>query len=222
MGLLAGKSVAVVSTDKDIGEAFRTVFTAEGASVEVANLANTRSAAPRREVEQLLQSSARPDIVVNAALDWRALPLDADAEEWEMLLSRNLSFARELGTWAMQRLPENGVLCSLGMVWSMPTSPALGMLGASRAGLATLTKAWALQGAPRKVRAVLLSLGTIDCSGTRTTLGEAGLDAFVQRTAMGRAGEVTEVARPAAFLCSNRARHINGVTVVVDGGLLHA
>lgn len=221
MGLLDNKKVAVLASDDDIADGFQRIFRAEGASVDVSRATFSKDCVA--EATRLMDLAGSPDIVVNAALDWSPLSLDASSEAWGHLVDANLSFAREVGRLAIERLPDHGVLCSLGMIWSMATSPELGTLGASRAGLAPLTKAWGLKGAPRKIRALLLNVGMIDCAGVKTAMGgQAAFDSFVQRIAMGRCGAIDEVAKPAAFLCSERAHHITGATVVVDGGLLHA
>jgi NAD(P)-dependent dehydrogenase (short-subunit alcohol dehydrogenase family) len=55
------------------------------------------------------------------------------------------------------------------------------------------------------------------------TVPEAAPDVYagiLTRTPMGRFGQPIEVAKTIAFLCSDDASFINGVTIPVDGGYL--
>ncbi|MDZ7814522.1 MAG: SDR family oxidoreductase [Planctomycetota bacterium] len=48
---------------------------------------------------------------------------------------------------------------------------------------------------------------------------ESKLEKIVRRTPLRRVGELSELASAAAFLCSDEAGYITGVTLPVDGGM---
>jgi NAD(P)-dependent dehydrogenase (short-subunit alcohol dehydrogenase family) len=94
--------------------------------------------------------------------------------------------------------------------------PGTAMHGASRAALELLTKAWAAEFGPRGVRVNAVAPGT-----TRTAMNE-GFGDMPQRiaalTPAGRRAEPEELAAAIAFLASDDASFIHGVTIPVDDG----
>jgi 3-oxoacyl-[acyl-carrier protein] reductase len=88
---------------------------------------------------------------------------------------------------------------------------------AAKAAIAQFTKVAALELAPRGIRVNAVSPGA-----TMTPMAQANArmhDAFVERTPLGRFGEVDDIARVVVFLLSPEAGWITGVTIPVDGGL---
>jgi 3-oxoacyl-[acyl-carrier protein] reductase len=88
---------------------------------------------------------------------------------------------------------------------------------AAKAAIAQFTKVAALELAPQGVRVNAVSPGA-----TMTPLAQANAkmhDAFLARTPLGRFGEVDDIARVVAFLLSEEAGWITGVTLPVDGGM---
>jgi NAD(P)-dependent dehydrogenase (short-subunit alcohol dehydrogenase family) len=93
----------------------------------------------------------------------------------------------------------------------------MAMYGASRAALELLTKAWAAEYGPSGVRVNAVAPGP-----TRTRMMEAVPDEMVNQLAAlapaGRVAEPEELAAAIAFLASDDASFIHGVTLAVDGG----
>ena len=91
----------------------------------------------------------------------------------------------------------------------------------AKAGLAMLTKTLAQEVAGQGVRVLALAPGAIktpiNADVWRNPQGLADLN---KKIAMGRMGEPEEIARVAAFLVSDLASYITGVTLAVDGGML--
>ncbi len=50
-------------------------------------------------------------------------------------------------------------------------------------------------------------------------LDEAQWKAIGERIPLGAAAETSEIAAPILFLCSDRASHVTGQTLLVDGGI---
>jgi NAD(P)-dependent dehydrogenase (short-subunit alcohol dehydrogenase family) len=94
--------------------------------------------------------------------------------------------------------------------------PGRAMYGASRAALELLTKAWAAEYGPRGVRVNAIAPGP-----TKTPMSEGFGEMLNQIAALAPAGRVArpeEMGAPIAFLASDEASFVHGVTIAVDGG----
>lgn len=93
----------------------------------------------------------------------------------------------------------------------------------SKAGVDQLTRCSALELAPKGVRVNSVNPGVIitDCH-KRAGMSEEAYAKFLEHSktthALGRPGTADEVAKAIAFLASDDASFITGVTLPVDGG----
>ena len=122
-----------------------------------------------------------------------------------------------------------GRIINLGSIHSLVASPNKSAYTAAKHGLLGLTRATALEGGPHGVTA-----NAICPAYVRTPLVErqmanlaesegVPLDQVVERVMLAPAAvkrliEPEDVARYAAFLCSNEAASITGSAQVIDGG----
>jgi len=90
---------------------------------------------------------------------------------------------------------------------------------ASKGGTIAMTKSFAIEGAPRKIRYNTITPGFIATEMT-DVLKEEIKEAFVAKIPLGRFGDPREVAEAAAFLLSDHASYITGETLRVNGGML--
>jgi NAD(P)-dependent dehydrogenase (short-subunit alcohol dehydrogenase family) len=86
--------------------------------------------------------------------------------------------------------------------------------GATKAALASLTRAWTAEYSGRGVRFNTVAPGPVY---TRAK-GRERFDALGETTAMKRAAEPAEIAEVVAFLVSPKAGYVTGATIAVDGG----
>jgi NAD(P)-dependent dehydrogenase (short-subunit alcohol dehydrogenase family) len=94
--------------------------------------------------------------------------------------------------------------------------PGMAIYGASRAALELMTKSWAAEYGPRGVRINAVAPGPV-----RTPMNEAMPDLADQLAALapaGRVAEPEEIAAAIAYLASDDASFVHGVTIPVDGG----
>lgn len=89
--------------------------------------------------------------------------------------------------------------------------------GAAKAGIEGLTRTMAMELGPLGVRVNALALGFIDVATTRSAVAADRLQAYVQKTSLGRLGRVEDVIHAVEFLASNT--FVNGTIVKLDGGL---
>jgi peroxisomal 2,4-dienoyl-CoA reductase len=105
------------------------------------------------------------------------------------------------------------------------TLPYLGTMGqshaaAAKAGIDSLTRTLAVEWGPLGIRVNGIAPGPIDgTEGVRRLTSEASREQAVRTCPMGRLGTTDDIANAALYLCSDAASYVNGVTLVVDGGL---
>ena len=87
--------------------------------------------------------------------------------------------------------------------------------GATKASLASMTRAWAAEFSPSGVRVNAIAPGPVY---TPTPSGPEFIKALGETTPLDRASQPEEIAEVVAFLASPRASYMTGATVAVDGG----
>lgn len=91
---------------------------------------------------------------------------------------------------------------------------------ASKAAVAGLTRALAVEWAPRGVTVNAIAPGIFRADLKRSLLESARGHQLRLRTPTGRLGEIEELAGAGVFLASDEASFITGQLLVVDGGFL--
>ncbi|WP_426703038.1 SDR family NAD(P)-dependent oxidoreductase [Rhodanobacter sp. Col0626] len=94
----------------------------------------------------------------------------------------------------------------------------------SKAAIRAFARHWALEFKTRKIRVNVLSPGPVDTSILeKMGIPEAERPGFVKAMAgmipAGRFGEVDELALAALYLASDDSRFVNGIELLVDGGM---
>ena len=166
-----------------------------------------------------------PDILVNnAGMTKRASAENLSLDDWHEVLAINLSavfamsqaFARQL--IAAERPGKIINIASLMTAASRPTTAAY---TASKGGIGQLTKALAVDWAPKRILVNAIAPGFIHTELTGPLWSDAEFDAWVKkRTPLARWGTVEDIARPAVFLASSAADFMTGQVMYVDGGWL--
>jgi NAD(P)-dependent dehydrogenase (short-subunit alcohol dehydrogenase family) len=143
-------------------------------------------------------------------------------EDWEEVLQTNLTGAfNMIRTVApILRAQQYGKIVNVSSIHGIRSEFGLANYAASKAGILGLTRSAAVELGPSNVNVNAVAPGYI-----RTTRLTAGvppevLDRARERTVLGRLGGPQDVANVVVFLCSERARHITGAVIPVDGGHL--
>jgi 3-oxoacyl-[acyl-carrier protein] reductase len=171
-------------------------------------------------VEETLQRFGRLDILVNAAGTTADAPLwEMSEEQWQLVLDTNLKGAFSYTQAAARhfRRVRAGRVVNVASIEAGRGRFGLSNYAASKAGLLALTRAAAAELGRYGVCVNAVSPGFI-----RTPLLERLPEAVTERaareTVLGRMGEPEDVAHAVLFLCSERARHVTGAVLNVDGG----
>lgn len=145
-----------------------------------------------------------------------------DDDEWRDVLETNLTGAFNM-TRAVAptlRAQQYGKIVNVASIHGMRSEFGLANYAASKAGMIGLTLSAAVELGPSNINVNAVAPGYIRT--TRLTAGVSPeiLDRARERSVLGRLGDPQDVANVVLFLCSEKARHITGAVVPVDGGHL--
>jgi 3-oxoacyl-[acyl-carrier protein] reductase len=222
--------VLVTGSASGIGEATARVLAADGLEVVGADIAGGEGVVAldvrdEEAWERVLADHGPFDALVSAAgVRTRAPLLELDLAEWERVVAINLT-GTFLGIKAVGRdlvaRHSPGALVTIASVNSFSAVPAQPHYVASKAGIAMLTKAAALELAPHRIRVNAIAPGAIDTPMLAARLVEPGQREWLEeQVPLGRIGEPEEIGRVVAFLLSDAAAYMTGAVVPVDGGWL--
>jgi 3-oxoacyl-[acyl-carrier protein] reductase len=159
-------------------------------------------------------------LVCSAGITRDGLMLRMPEHDWDEVLDTNLR-----GSWLAAKavLPAMAKARYGRLLFVSSAVGALGQAGqanyaASKAGLVGLARSLAREYAGRGVTSNVLAPGLVETDMAKA-LTDQQRDSIVERTPLGRAASVEEVAAVAAFLTSDAASYVTGAVVPVDGGL---
>jgi NAD(P)-dependent dehydrogenase (short-subunit alcohol dehydrogenase family) len=250
---LADKVACVTGASRGIGEAIARRFAAEGARVALAardeaacerialEISQTGSEAIAVGCDVTLPVSVsgaiasmaarwgRIDILVNnAGLGGRTPLDDPDDSRWQAILATNLTAVFRVTREAAPFLPKGGRILNLSSVLGRFGVAGYAAYCAAKHGVIGLTRALALELAPRRITVNAICPGWVETEmardgferigGAQGAGVEAGREAAAKMAPLGRVLDPDEVAGLAAYLASDDARDVTGQAVVIDGG----
>ncbi|MFB4278258.1 MULTISPECIES: SDR family oxidoreductase [unclassified Nonomuraea] len=212
-----GARVVLVARDADrLGVAVERVRTAGGASVS----GITADGTDEGDLERALDQAGEVDHVLVTAGGFAVGPLlDTPRELVREAVEGRIWGAYGLARAAATRLPAGGsITFSSGLYLARPipgASAAIASIGAVEG----LTKALAVELAPRRLRVNVIRYGVVDTPLSRGAMGlpdDAAVAAAGQGSLIGRFGTAQEAASAALFLMANN--YMTGTVLTVDGG----
>lgn len=150
--------------------------------------------------------------------------LDIDLEQFDHILNTNLRAVFLLTKLAVPYLIKTqGCIVNVSSIAGLRSFPGVLSYGVSKAALDQFTKCISLELAPKNVRVNSVNPGVVITDiFTRSGMTEEEFAQYLERCkdthAMGRVGNVFEVAESIAFLASSGASFITGACLPVDGG----
>ena len=221
---LAGRGADLVITDIDVDGAERCAaeIRAHGRKAWAHRLDVTDAASCTALAAQLHTEAGAISILVNNAGIIIRENIDSPraAQNWQRVLDVNLNGVFNVTYAFLGALRETrGTIVNIASVASF-ISNTLGY-SPSKGGVKSLTQALARELAPDGIRVNAIAPGVIATAMTESTRNDPErLAGFMSRTPLGRVGQPEELAGPVAFLVSDMASYVNGVTLPVDGGFL--
>jgi NAD(P)-dependent dehydrogenase (short-subunit alcohol dehydrogenase family) len=244
--LLQGKRILVTGASRGLGAAICKVFTELGSQVaftytrdlkgaeQVAMACSSPGAAARSYqvsvldvagtkdmVRDLEETWGGIDILVNNAGLTQVLPLALiDEEDWDRVMDVNVKGAflttKAVVPGMMRR--RQGVILNIGSLAGTKMLAAPVHYCASKGAIKAMTEAMAKELARYSIRVLCMAPGLLE-DGMGRNVPETGLGEYLKHCSLGRLGTLDEAARCAAFLVSDGNSYMNGVTLLIDGGL---
>lgn len=146
--------------------------------------------------------------------------MDSDRFRRQLDLNLTGAFATVRAAHALLAAGDGGAAVLISAVAAAGATPMFGPYGAAKAGIEHLARSLAAEWGPA-IRVNAVSPGLVRTEGSMHAVFR-GDPALVEKagrtTAVGRVGEVDDIAWACHFLLSSAAGYISGTTLVVDGG----
>ena len=216
----AGKVAVITGGAHGIGKAIAEAFRAEGAAVEIIDIAPGEHYVGDISQKETLESFTQAVLDKHGHVDFlinNALPLmkgidECSYEEFQYALSVGVTAPFYLSKLFAPHFAPGGVIINISSSRDRMSQPQTESYTAAKGGIAALTHALAVSLAGR-VRVNSISPGWIDTDYREYE----GPDATQQPA--GRVGNPMDIAHMVLFLCSDKAGFITGENICIDGGM---
>ena len=216
----AGKVAVITGGAHGIGKAIAEAFRAEGAAVEIIDIAPgehyvgdiSKKETLEAFVQSVLNRHGHIDFLINNALPLMKGIDECSYEEFQYALSVGVTAPFYLSKLFAPHFAPGGGIINISSSRDRMSQSQTESYTAAKGGIAALTHALAVSLAGR-VRVNSISPGWID---TAYRVYE-GPDAAQQPA--GRVGNPMDIAHMVLFLCSDKAGFITGENICIDGGM---
>lgn len=237
---LDGRGVVVVGAGNGIGRQASHALSQAGAHVfcidnqeqlakeiadEVGGIAWTADARDRDEVERAVAEASSALGRIDALVDIVGMAryvesLRASDDDWDwtygMVLRHAVLFSQSAGRVMAQG--GGGAMVFVASISGITAAPLHAFYGAAKAALISWVRSLAVELGPSNIRVNAVAPGVVWTPRVQEMIGDRGREAQAKNVPLGRVAETSEVAGAILFLASDLASHVNGQTLVVDGG----
>ena len=217
---LAQDGVTVAVGYRSDPQAAETIAAQIGGVAVYCDVADPKSV--RSAVDNVLEKFCQLDILIcNAGVAWRGLLQDMTDEEWQRVMTVDLSGVFYCCRAALPSMisKKTGQIVTISSMWGEVGASCEAAYSAAKAGVIGLTRALAKEVGLSGVRVNCVSPGVI-AGGMNQILEPQDLTALAEDTPLGRIGTPEEVAAAVSFLCSDNAAFVTGQVLGVSGGFI--
>ena len=159
-------------------------------------------------------------LVNNAGITRDNLLMRMKEDEWDSVIQTNLTSVFRMSKACLRGMMKarHGRIITITSVIGATGNPGQTNYAATKAGAAGFTRSLAREVGSRGITVNTVAPGFIDTDMTRI-LPEKQRNALQEQIALGRLGDVRDVANAVAFLASDAAAYITGETLHVNGGI---
>ncbi len=182
------------------------------------------SAAPDRIIAKIEEQWGGVEILVNnAGITRDGLAVRMSTDDFNDIIQVNLVSAFALSKRCVRSMMKArwGRIINISSIVAVMGNAGQANYIAAKAGLIGLTKALAVELAPRNITVNAIAPGFITTDMT-SSLPEDVAKQYMARIPLGRFGSADDVAGVVAFLASDEAAYITGQVIRVDGGMVMA
>jgi NAD(P)-dependent dehydrogenase (short-subunit alcohol dehydrogenase family) len=225
-----GAAVAIVDLDEAGGSDVASQIAQAGGRAVFIRADVAHPAEVQAMVEETVKSFGRLDILFNnAGVAMPGTPIgDITPELYARVMDvnvRGVLFGCKYGAPVIANNPGGGSIINTASLSALKGRPNLSVYAASKGAVVALTKALAVELAPKKIRVNSICPVAADTPMLAKFMPEGGRAAFeaMKRAAaepipMKRLGRTTDTAALALFLASDESEFLTGLNIPVDGG----
>lgn len=243
-GKLQGKVAIVTGSSRGIGSAIAQRLSDEGATIVVNYAGRSDKAAEvvaqieakggsaialqadvsqtadiERLFDQTLERFGKVDILVNnAGTIFYKLITDVTEEDFDKIFAINVKGTYFACQQAAKRMSDGGRIINLSSSTTNLMLPTYSAYVATKGAVEQITRVLAKELGGRGITVNVVSPGATNTELFMTGKTEEQINRFSQMAALGRLGEVQDIADVIAFLVSDDARWITGQNIRVNGG----
>ena len=159
-------------------------------------------------------------LVNNAGITQDQLAMRMKEEEWDSVISTNLSSVGRLSRAVLRGMmkAKHGRIINITSVVGSAGNPGQMNYAAAKAGVAGMSRALAREIGSRNITVNCIAPGFIDTDMTKS-LTDDQKAAILQQIPLARLGQPEDIAAATLFIASPAAGYITGTTLHVNGGM---
>jgi 3-oxoacyl-[acyl-carrier protein] reductase len=208
------------ASQEDAAKALVGSLSEQGLAVQAAKVDVRDAAAVNELIDLIEREHDKLDVLVNnAGVTRDGLLMTMEDKDWSDVLSTNLTGAFNLIRPAARLMlrRRRGAIINLSSIAGTRPGRGHANYAATKGGIEALTKALAVELAPRNIRVNCVAPGVIETDMSQEVRSLAG-DQILSRVLLKRYGKPEEIAHAVQFLASDLAAYVTGTVLHVDGG----